>query len=127
MIEKILLADDNNMNCRLVLHGLKKYKVDVAYNGQEAVDLFSANNYDVVIMDIQMPVIDGIEASREIRKIESEKLRKPGVVIIGMTASWVPEIIKECEAAGMNDFIPKPFHPSDLPQIITDFYSRYVH
>jgi len=127
MIEKILLAEDNYMNHILVLHGLQQYKVDIAYNGQEAVDLYNANDYDVVLMDIQMPVVDGIEASRKIREIESENLRKPGVVILGMTASWVPEIKKECEAAGMNDFLQKPFKPSELSAIITDFYLKYIH
>ena len=127
MIEKILLAEDNYMNHVLVLHGLQKYKVDIAYNGQEAVDLYKANDYDVVLMDIQMPVVDGIEASRKIRKIESENLRKPGVVILGMTASWVPEIIKACEAAGINDFLQKPFKPAELSAIITDFYLKYTH
>lgn len=126
MIEKILLAEDNILNHVLVLHGLKQYKVDIAYNGQEAVDLYMANDYDVVLMDIQMPVISGIEATRKIREIESDKLKKQGAIILGMTACSGPDLVKECEAAGMNDFLPKPFNPYKLPQILADFYSKYV-
>lgn len=127
MIEKILLAEDNILNQKLALYSLKEYKVDVAGNGQEAVDLFSANQYDVVIMDIRMPVVDGIEASRKIRQIESEKVRKPGTIILGMSADWVPEQIEECEAAGINDFLSKPFSPKELPQMLTGLYLKHSH
>ena len=125
MIEKILLVEDNNMNCKLVLHGLKNYKVDVAKNGQEAIDLYRLNEYDIVLMDIQMPVVNGIEAARKIRQIESERISKRYTIILGMTASWIPNLLEECEAAGINDFLRKPFNPLELPQIIADFYSRY--
>lgn len=127
MIEKILLAEDNNMNCKLVLHGLKNYKVDVASNGQEAIDLFIANQYDMIIMDIQMPVLNGIEAMRKIRMIETENVRKPGTIILGMTADWFPNLIEECEAAGMDDYLPKPILPSELSHLILDLYSKYSH
>ena len=126
MIETILLAEDNIMNHILVLHCLQQFKVDIAYNGQEAVDLYSANNYDVVLMDVQMPLIDGIEATREIRKIEAEKFRKHNAVILGMTAACGPDLLEECEVAGMNDFLPKPFNPYKLPEIISDLYSKYI-
>lgn len=126
MIESILLAEDNVMNHILVLHGLRQFKVDIAFNGKEAVDLFNVNDYDVVLMDIQMPLINGIEATRKIREIESKKLKKPGAIILGMTAGCGPNIIEACEAAGMNDFLPKPFNPYKLPQIIRDMYSKYV-
>jgi CheY-like chemotaxis protein len=127
MIEKILLAEDNTMNRKLALHGLKQYIVDVAYDGQEAVDLFSANYYDIVILDIQMPGINGIEASRKMRKIESEKINKPGAIILGMSADWGPQLIEECEAAGINGFLPKPFIPKELPKLLTGFYLKYIH
>lgn len=121
------MAEDNLPTRKLVLHALKGYEVDVAYNGQEAVDLFNVNKYDVVLMDIQMPVLDGIEASREIRKIELEKHSKRGTVIMGMTAGWLPNLIDKCKIAGINDFLSKPFNPNELPQIMTDCYLRYSH
>ena len=126
MMEKILLAEDNPMNLKLLLYGLKDYNVDVAFNGQEAVDLYSRNHYDMVIMDIRMPVVDGITASREIRKIELQKQRKRETVILGMTACWIPDIAEECQEAGFNDFLPKPFRPKDLPGMIKEFYLKYI-
>ena len=97
--------------------------------GQGAVKRLrkSRRGHDVVLMDIQMPVLSGIEATREIRRIEAEKQRKPGTVILGMTGGWVPALAEECEAAGMNGFLPKPFKPSELSDIITDFYLKYTH
>jgi CheY-like chemotaxis protein len=127
MIEKILLAEDNIMNRKLALYGLKDYKVDVAGDGQEAVDLFRENHYDLVIMDIRMPVVDGIEASRKMRQIESEKVRKPGTIILGMSADWFPKQIEECEAAGIDDFLSKPFAPKELPQMLTGLYLKHTH
>lgn len=127
MIEKILVAEDNLTTRKMVRYALKGYKVDVADNGQEAVDLFSVNQYDVILMDIQMPVVDGIEASIEIRKIELEKHSKPGTVIMGMTAGWLPDLIDKCKTAGINDFLSKPFSPIELPKILTDCYLRFVH
>lgn len=126
MIEKILLAEDNIMNLKLLLYGLKGYNVDVAGNGKEAIEMFSANQYDMVIMDIRMPLVDGIAASREIRRIESENKKNPGAVILGMTAGWIPDIIDECEKAGLNGFLPKPFNPTKLSQMITELYSQYL-
>jgi CheY-like chemotaxis protein len=127
MIEKILLAEDDLSTRKLVLYALKEYVVDVADNGQEAVDLFNVNQYDMVLMDIQMPVVDGIEASQVIRKIESEKQSKPRTVIMGMTAGWLPNLIDKCKIAGINDFLSKPFSPAELPKIMTDCYLRNLH
>jgi CheY-like chemotaxis protein len=127
MIGKILLAEDNILNVRLALYGLKEYEVDVAVNGQEAIDLFSANKYDLVIVDIHMPVVDGIEAARKIRMIESAKEIKTGVVILGMTADWLPDIIEECKNAGLNGFLPKPFRPKELSELIKGLYLKCVN
>ncbi len=127
MIEKILLAEDNEMNLKLALYGLREYRVDVARDGREAVELFGKNHYDMVIMDIRMPVIDGITASREIRKIERQRQRKPGTVIMGMTAGLIEDIAEECDKAGMNGFLTKPFRPKDLSEQITDVYYKSIN
>ncbi len=124
MIERILLAEDNAMNLKLLLYGLKGYQVDVASNGREAIEMFKAASYDMILMDIYMPQVDGITASKEIRRIESENKKKTGAVILGMTACWVEDILDECEKAGVNGFLPKPFKPSELPQLITELYSE---
>lgn len=124
MFKKILLAEDNLMNCKLVLLGLKQFDVDVAYDGQEAVDLFTRNNYDVILMDLQMPVKSGIEATEEIRKIEAESSRNPQSFILGMTADWIPSVEDACKAAGIDDFLPKPFLPSEITGLIEEKYNR---
>jgi CheY-like chemotaxis protein len=126
MINKILLAEDNNMNCKLFLHGLKQYQVDIARNGNEAIEMYKINQYDIVLMDIQMPGIDGLEASRKIRQIESEN-QKSRAIILGITADWFPDLQEECKAAGIDDFIAKPFQPSRLGNLINDYYSKYNH
>jgi CheY-like chemotaxis protein len=124
MFKKILVAEDNLMNCKLVLLGLKQYDVDVAYDGQEAVDLFTRNNYDVILMDLQMPIKSGIEATEEIRKFESETYRMPRTFILGMTADWIPSVEDACKAAGIDDFLPKPFLPSEITRLIEEKYAR---
>ncbi len=125
MINKILLAEDNKMNCKLLLHGLKQYQVDVARDGREAIELFKTNQYDIVLMDIQMPGIDGVEASRQIRRIENDNLRQSRAIILGITADWFPDLQEECKAAGIDDFLAKPFQPSRLGNLINDYYSKY--
>jgi len=127
MINKILLAEDNVLNCKLLLHGLKQYQVDVARDGKEAIELFKTNQYDIVLMDIQMPGVDGLEASRQIRRIENDNLRKTRAIILGITADLFPNLEKECKAAGIDDFLAKPFQPSNLVNLISDYYSRYSH
>jgi CheY-like chemotaxis protein len=127
MIHKILLAEDNALNQKLLLHGLKQYQVDVARDGEEAIELFRTNQYDIVLMDIQMPGIDGLEASRQIRRIEDEKDQHTRAIILGITADWFPNLKEECKAAGIDDFLAKPFQPSNLGNMITDYYSRYTH
>lgn len=127
MIHKILLAEDNTLNQKLLLHGLKQYQVDVARDGEEAIELFKSNQYDVVLMDIQMPGINGLEASRQIRLIETQKETQTRAIILGITADWFPNLKEECKAAGIDDFLAKPFQPSNLRNMITDYYSRYTH
>lgn len=127
MINKILLAEDNTLNRKLLLHGLKQYQVDVARDGKEAIELFKSNQYDLVLMDIQMPGIDGLEASRQIRRIENENHHKTRTIILGITADWFPNLKEECKVAGIDDFLAKPLQPSNLGSMITDYYSRYSH
>lgn len=127
MINKILLAEDNALNQKLLLHGLRQYKVDIARDGNEAIELFKSNQYDVVLMDIQMPGIDGLEASRQIRRIEDEKATQTRAIILGITADWFPNLKEECKAAGIDDFLAKPFKPSNIGNMITDYYSKYTH
>jgi CheY-like chemotaxis protein len=81
------------------------YQSDCAANGEEVLAALERQPYDVVLMDIQMPIMDGITATREICKRWPVK-RRPRIV--GMTGNVLPEVRQECELAGMNDYVPKP-------------------
>ncbi|MEZ4688334.1 MAG: response regulator [Bacteroidia bacterium] len=114
---RILLAEDNMLNQRVARHMLKKlgYRIDVVENGKDAITQCKLNTYDLILMDINMPVLDGIEASRQILAIPQD--HKPPV-IIAMTASVVSQIQDECLEAGIKDFISKPFTFATLEKMI---------
>lgn len=105
----ILLVEDNSINQKIVLLSLKgKVKnIDLANNGKEALDKFGTTQYDLILMDIQMPVMNGIIATKKIRELEvSTNLHTP---IIAITANALSGDKEACLAAGMNDYISKPF------------------
>jgi CheY-like chemotaxis protein/signal transduction histidine kinase len=105
----ILLVEDNSINQKIVLLSLKgKVKnIDLAGNGKEALDKFGTTRYDLILMDIQMPVMNGIVATKKIRELESStNLHTP---IIAITANALSGDKEACIAAGMNDYISKPF------------------
>jgi signal transduction histidine kinase/CheY-like chemotaxis protein/HPt (histidine-containing phosphotransfer) domain-containing protein len=113
---KVLLVEDNEFN-RMVAEDtladtLPGIRLDVAVNGQEAVDSVRKNNYDIVLMDIQMPVMDGLTATGIIRSELPEPAKH--VKIIAMTANVLQEDVKKYFEAGMDGFISKPFHPEEL-------------
>jgi signal transduction histidine kinase len=116
---KILLAEDNPVNTRLAVGflQLKNWKVDCATNGVEAVNLFKLNTYDLVLMDIQMPEMDGLEAVMKIREHEQNCGSQP-VPIIALSAHAMRGDIDKAICAGMNDYITKPFKPADLYHLI---------
>lgn len=102
--EKVLLVEDNLTNQKVASLILKKVGVDfdIANNGQEAVDLIQNNQYKCVFMDVQMPVMDGIEATKKIREFNTD------ILIIAMTANAFMEDKNRCLEAGMNDYLSKP-------------------
>jgi len=108
----VLLAEDNKTNQHIAVSVLTKrgHDVDVAKNGLEALEKVKAKHFDVVLMDIQMPQMDGLEATRRIRKME-EFNRLP---IVALTAHALSEERERCEEAGMNGFVTKPFKPQEL-------------
>jgi signal transduction histidine kinase/DNA-binding response OmpR family regulator/HAMP domain-containing protein len=109
---RILLAEDNAVNQKLALHLLKQmnYYADVAENGRETVEVMAKENYDVILMDVQMPEMDGLEATRVIRR--STEFKQPH--IIGLTANAMQGDRAMCLAAGMNDYITKPIRVNEL-------------
>ncbi len=117
---RILLAEDNLVNQKLAVGLLEKYghTVSVAANGKLAVDAYSSERFDLVLMDVQMPEMDGISATREIRKLESiNGFRTP---IIAMTAHAMPSDRERCVAAGMDEYMAKPIRGRKLIQMIDE-------
>jgi two-component system sensor histidine kinase/response regulator len=113
----ILLAEDNLINQQVAARRLQKlgHTVDIANNGAEAVEALKAGNYDLILMDVQMPEMDGFEATAAIRAMTDEKRRIP---IIAMTANALPSDCERCLAAGMDDYIAKPVHQRILVELI---------
>lgn len=111
---RVLLAEDNRVNQYITEAMLQDwgFKVDIANNGAEAVDLFSKKDYDIILMDIQMPELNGIEATRIIRADLNPK--KASVPIIALTANTTRQIQRSLVTDGMNDFLVKPFKEETL-------------
>ncbi len=106
----ILLVEDNLINQKIVILSIQKLvkNIDVANNGQEALDKFDQTKYDIILMDIQMPVMDGIQATKKIRETEIEKRIVP-TPIIAITANALAGDREHCLASGMDEYISKPF------------------
>jgi signal transduction histidine kinase/DNA-binding NarL/FixJ family response regulator len=115
---RILLAEDNSINQRVGLLLLEKmgYVADVAGNGIEAVEALRRQPYDLILMDVQMPILDGLEATRRIRA-ELPPERQPRIV--ALTANVLSEQQEECLAAGMDDFVQKPVGLEDLQEALS--------
>jgi two-component system sensor histidine kinase/response regulator len=115
---RVLLVEDNEVNRKLALHMLKRLgcSVEVATNGREAVELTSKHAYDLVFMDIQMPEMDGIEATRLIR--ERERSSGKHLPIVAMTAHAMEGDRERCLAAGMDDYLSKPVKIDVLAQMV---------
>ncbi|MCF8344339.1 MAG: response regulator, partial [Bacteroidales bacterium] len=118
---KILLVEDNKINQKVALASLKPFGHDikVAENGEEAIEKYKNGTFDVILMDIQMPVMDGYSATREIRKIEKTENR-PHCKIVALTANARKEDQDESFKAGMDDFISKPFKRQDIERLFVD-------
>jgi CheY-like chemotaxis protein len=116
---RILLVEDNQINQQMALRLLEKqgHIVTLADNGKAAVEVLSHHPFDVVLMDVQMPEMDGLEATRIIRNPDSAVLHHD-VPIIAMTAHAMKEDREMSLAAGMNDYISKPTNPDDLSEKI---------
>ena len=115
-VPRILLAEDNPMNQKLAVRLLDKlgYMTEVVGNGQEAVDAVMAGGVDIVLMDVQMPELDGLEATRRIRA----QAPTPRPWIVAMTANAMDGDREACLAAGMDGYISKPIRPEALAEAL---------
>ena len=122
---KVLLAEDNLINQKVASININKmgHSVDLANNGQIALEKFQGNDYDLIFMDLQMPVMDGIEATKRIREFESKSKHGKAIRIVAMTASAMPEDKYICYEAGMNDYVRKPVNKEDLYRIFNELLS----
>jgi len=117
---RILAAEDNKMNQMLLTYIFQQWKLDLdlAENGQKAIDLLQQKNYDIVLMDIQMPVMDGYTATAFIRNE-----LKMNIPVIAMTAKVLPGEKERCRSLGMNNYISKPLNENILYDILLDYLS----
>jgi CheY-like chemotaxis protein len=123
---RILLAEDNITNQLVALGILKKFglRADAVANGVEALRALETLPYDLVLMDVQMPEMDGIEATKRIRKNEKIMMNDESIPIIAMTAHVMQGDRERCLKAGMNDYISKPVTPEALAEILEKWLPR---
>ncbi len=124
---RILLTDDNVINQKVAIRMLGQlgYQADVAGNGHEALAAVQRQFYDMILMDVQMPHMNGLEATRRIRELEKKNGGRVSV-IIAMTANVMPGDREKCTAAGMDEYIPKPIRPELLQSTIESFSARFT-
>jgi CheY-like chemotaxis protein len=121
---QILLAEDNPVNQKVAKRVLVHlgYQADIVNNGEEAIRAIANKSYDLILMDIQMPEMDGIEATKYIRKQELELQTSP-IAIIAMTANATEDDQNVCRDAGMSDYISKPIQIDKLKNILQRYES----
>ncbi len=121
----ILVVEDNTINQQVVsdILRLSGMTVEIAGNGQEALNILNHRTFDAILMDIQMPVMGGLEATRNIREVRGDRK----IPIIALSAGVTLAEREKCFAQGMNDFIPKPFNPEDLIQTLKKWVKPEIH
>jgi CheY-like chemotaxis protein/HPt (histidine-containing phosphotransfer) domain-containing protein len=121
---RILLAEDNAVNQKVALKLLDQlgYRADVVSNGLEALDALDRQGYDVVLMDVQMPELDGLDATRRIRERWKAEARP---YVVAMTANAMPEDREACRAAGMDDYVAKPIRAEELVAALSRVQARH--
>ena len=119
---RVLLVEDNAINQRVARRFLERLgcEVHVVGDGKQAVDAFEQNSYGFILMDMQMPVMDGLEATQRIRQIEGEDRRTP---IVALTANAMMGTLERCLEAGMDDYLTKPLDISRLQDVLDRFMS----
>jgi len=112
---RILMIEDNLINQKInkVIFEKNGCKLEIANNGKEGLEKYKDSPYDLILMDVQMPVMDGLEATRKIREFE-KKQGKRHAFIVALTANALESDRRKTRVAGMDGFIAKPFNPKDL-------------
>jgi len=117
----ILVAEDNPINQKVAVLTLRHLglKCDIAKNGLEALEMYKEKRYDIILMDMQMPVLDGLNASTKIRNYETNENIDDSTYIIALTANASSENKQQCLDAGMNNFLSKPFKEDGLKNVLS--------
>ena len=120
---RLLIVEDNAVNQKVLALVLSRlgYRADVAGNGLEGLQAVQRTPYDFVFMDVCMPEMDGLEATREIRRWESAQTSR--VHIVGLTANASPEDERKCLSSGMDAYLTKPVRPEAIARAIREFAS----
>jgi signal transduction histidine kinase/CheY-like chemotaxis protein/putative methionine-R-sulfoxide reductase with GAF domain len=121
---RVLLAEDNKINQLVAKQFLNRWGIEftIAENGQQAIDALKEDHFDLVLMDLEMPVMDGYEATRQIRKLSDQK--KSSIPIMALSASAMLDIREKAKNYGMDSFVTKPFEPCELYTAIRDLVGR---
>ncbi len=122
----ILLVEDNILNQKVIVFNLKKlnYNVIPVDNGKDAIDKFLNTSFDLILMDLMLPVMNGYEITREIRRLEKEKGVENEIPIIAITANVLDNDRDKCFEVGMNEFMTKPFTAEQLIEKIRIFIAE---
>ncbi|MDQ2084906.1 ATP-binding protein [Herbivorax sp. ANBcel31] len=120
---KVLLVEDNEINIKVLSTMLKKLNIicDIAVNGEEAVEAIKEKNYDIVFMDCQMPVMDGYQATKEIRKMEEDKKH---TIIVALTANAMDGDNEKCINSGMDSYLSKPVNKDNFLKVIQNIKAK---
>jgi len=120
---RVLLVEDNALNQKLMIINLSKLNciVTIANNGLEGLNIFKVQKFDVILMDLMMPVMDGFESSIEIRKLEKEEKNRGYTPIIAFTANTLNNDFQKCVENGMDYLMEKPFNAFKFKEIIESF------
>lgn len=121
----VLVVDDNETNREIAAGLLKNFgcTVNIAENGQEAVEMVTANYYDLILMDCQMPVMDGFKATVAIRRLEKSRELQKNTPIFAISGNIREQDRDKCHAAGMNGFVAKPFNQEDFRTILENVFN----
>ncbi|HUA39634.1 MAG TPA: response regulator, partial [Candidatus Sulfopaludibacter sp.] len=126
---RILLCDDNAINQKVAIRILQQlgYEPDLAVNGREALDALDRKPYDLIFMDVMMPEMDGLEATRAIRELQKAGGKdnfNSRIIIVAMTAQAMQGDREKCIAAGMDDYLAKPIRPKDVRAVLERWSSE---
>lgn len=125
---KVLIVEDYFINQEVTkdILELMQCEAEIAENGKEALEMYQNGNYDLILMDIQMPDMDGLEITRKIRTMENRGKNKP--IIIALTASVLNDSKALCQEAGMEDYIAKPMEAEKIEDMLRKYFpSRMTH